>query len=177
MIYEHKWGLKKSGSRWVPEAGYEDYPVVCVTWYGARQYARQYGKRLPTEAEWEKACRGGNSGKYCFGDDEGKLGSYAWYGEEKGSTHPVGQKLANAFGLFDMHGNVWEWCEDWYDSGYYARSLVQNPTGGGGEYRVLRGGSWYSYAVVCRSADRYGNAPGIRSDDYGFRCAASPTAP
>jgi len=177
MICEHEWGLKKSGNRWVPQAGYEGYPVVYVTWYGARQYARHYGKRLPTEAEWEKACRAGSSRKYSFGDDEGKLKDHAWYGEEGGvSTHPVGQKLANALGLCDMHGNVWEWCEDWYREDYYGSSPSRNPSGpGDGEFRVLRGGSWDAPAN-CRSASRNGGDPQVSYEVSGFRCA-SPAGP
>jgi formylglycine-generating enzyme required for sulfatase activity len=123
--------------------------------------------RLPTEAEWEYCCRaysldsnlkqkGQENWKYCFGNDEKLLEQYAWYDKNsKGMTHPVGLLEPNAWGLYDMHGNVWEWCEDWYDRNYYASSPSTDPKGSSsGQYRVLRGGSWSYYANLCRSAFR-----------------------
>jgi len=181
MFNEHGWGIKKVGSRFdIGTKGYENYPVVNVTWYGANQYAKWAGKRLPTEAEWEKACRAGSNTKYCYGDEENKLNEYAWYPANSGSkTHPVGEKKPNQWGLYDMHGNVWEWCSDCYDGGYYKSSPYKNPQGSDkGNLRVMRGGSGagVSWGILigrfCRSARRLG-APLAGGGD-GFRCAASP---
>jgi len=136
------------------------------------------GYRLPTEAEWEYACRAGSRTKYCFGDAASELSRYAWFKDNSGgSTHPVGQKTANAWGLFDMHGNVWEWCNDFYREDYYARSPVQDPRGPEtGKTRVLRGGAWDSGAEKCRSAYRFKEFPTVTDacfgyDSYGFRRA------
>jgi formylglycine-generating enzyme required for sulfatase activity len=130
--------------------------------------------RLPTEAEWEYACRAGAKTKYSFGDSERDLGEYAWYNENSGRTHPVGTKKANAWGLFDMHGNVWEWCSDWYGS--YSAGETEDPTGApaGASYhkRVFRGGSWGSDAAYCRSAARnacQNNPQYYRLSGLGFR--------
>jgi len=124
--------------------------------------------RLPTEAEWEFAARAGTSYKYSGGDD---LNAVAWYGENSGdSTYLVGQKKANALGLYDMSGNVWEWCADWYDRKYYACSPQENPTGpDSGARRVLRGGSRVSHPVCCRSVIRINYEPELRLDTIGFR--------
>ena len=102
------------------------------------------GYRLPTEAEWEYACRAGSTGKYCFGDDEAELPKYAWFKpHSQGKPQPVGQKQPNRWGLYDMHGNVWQWCHDWYGENYYAESPAENPRGPAtGKMRVLRGGAW-----------------------------------
>ena len=121
--------------------------------------------QLPSEAQWEYACRAGSKMRYCFGDDEKQLGEYAWYDANSGDkTHPVGEKKPNAWGLYDMHGNVWEWCQDWFDSGYYAKSPTEDPTGPAASWnRVVRGGCWRYPASRCRSADRSGSSPGIKS--------------
>ena len=132
------------------------------------------GYRLPTEAEWEYACRANapTPTRYSFGDDAGELGEYAWFREWKGTTHPVSQKRPNPFGLYDMHGNVWEWCWDWYDQGYYNQAPADDPTGSAGaSRRVIRGGSWYSGPSSCRSANRDGCGPGCGISDLGFRLA------
>jgi len=154
-------------------------PVINVSWNDAVAYAEYYGKRLPTEAEWEKACRAGSNTKYCFGDAELELSDYAWYDKNSGNkTHPVGEKKPNAWGIYDMHGNVWEWCSDWYDDKYYSvvaeQSSAKNPKGpNSGSYRVLRGGSWDYFAVGCRSAFRGWDSPTVRYPIIGFRCALS----
>ena len=138
------------------------------------------GYRLPTEAEWEYACRAGSTGKYTFGDDVSKLRDYAWfYGNSKVSgteaTQPVGGKKANAFGLYDMHGNVWEWCGDWNDHGYYAdNSSYLDPNGPStGTSRVLRGGGYYYMSVDLRCAKREQYVPTSRYWFIGFRLARS----
>jgi formylglycine-generating enzyme required for sulfatase activity len=137
------------------------------------------GYRLPTEAEWEYACRAGMESDYAFGNEARRLGDYAWLAENSASkkTHPVGLKKPNPWGLFDMHGNVAEWCNDVYDAGYYQSSPEANPRGpaAGKEY-VLRGGSWKSTADALRSAARLGENPGfsdacLARDAIGFRCA------
>ena len=128
---------------------------------------------LPTEAQWEYACRAETTTKYYFGDDASKLGDYAWFYKnafyvKKRYAHPVGKKKPNAFGLYDMHGNVWEWCQDWY--GDYQSTSAIDPSGPtGGQRRVLRGGSWYYVADHCRSAYRSGRDPDARRSVGGFR--------
>jgi len=129
------------------------------------------GYRLPTEAEWEYACRASSSALYPFGDNASALGGFAWYiksSEDK--THPVGQKSPNAWGLHDMLGNVWEWCADCYEANYYASSPPVDPPGASGaSNRVIRGGGWSSRPRHCRSADRSRNLPADRNYSLGFR--------
>ncbi len=134
------------------------------------------GYRLPTEAEWEYACRAGSGTTYFFGDDPAQLPEYAWCKpHSRGKTHPVGEKRPNRWGLFDMHGNVWEWCNDFYDKDYYSSSPAQNPPGpAGGEKRVLRGGAWKTNAEKCTAAYRFQEFPVFAdacfgADSYGFR--------
>jgi formylglycine-generating enzyme required for sulfatase activity/serine/threonine protein kinase len=135
------------------------------------------GFRLPTEAEWEYACRAGNAAAYCFGADASQLGEYAWYdgiSRANGTrcTHPVGRKLPNGFKVHDMHGNVWEWCWDWYDEAYYKQSPVEDPRGpDAASGRVNRGGGWDDGAGNCRSAYRLRGVPADRDTDLGFRLA------
>jgi formylglycine-generating enzyme required for sulfatase activity len=153
-------------------------PVEQVSWEEASEFCRKLSQRagktynLPTEAQWEYACRAGTTTRYSFGDSDNALGDYAWYDSNSGKqTHPVSQKRPNAWGLYDMHGNVWEWCLDWKDS--YPSGRVSNPTGpSSASFRVFRGGSWYSSSRYCRSAFRYDGSPGNRIGDLGFRPAA-----
>jgi len=160
-----------------------DLPVETVSWEDCQEFLKKLNEKakdqlkgkaakLPTEAEWEYACRAGEKGKWCFGDDGKKLGEYAWYWDNADQkTHPVGKKKANAWGLYDMHGNVWEWCEDWYGEKYPSEA-VTDPTGPAkGEARRLRGGSWSNLVVGTRSANRYWNQPTYRGVNYGLRAS------
>lgn len=150
-----------------------------VSWDDAQAFIAKLNERegreryrLPTEAEWEYAARAGSTTRYSFGDDAGMLGRYAWHGEdfENGSTHPVGGKASNAWGLHDMYGNVWEWVWDWYDARYYANSPATDPAGPqSGDKRVVRGGSRHETADDWRSAFRRAYPPDYRGISIGFR--------
>ena len=157
-------------------------PVEQVSWDDAVEFCRKlselpaekkagYVYRLPTEAEWEYACRAGTTTEYSYGDSDSKLGAYGWYEGNSGrTTHPVGKKKPNAWGLYDMHGNVWEWCQDWY--GNYPSGSVTDPTGpASGDDRVLRGGSFLYRSSLARSALRNSARPDSRSYSFGFRPA------
>ncbi|MFM8771882.1 MAG: bifunctional serine/threonine-protein kinase/formylglycine-generating enzyme family protein, partial [Candidatus Kapaibacterium sp.] len=160
----------------------DDRPVEQVSWDDAVEFCKKLSElpeerragrvyRLPTEAEWEYACRAGSTTQYSFGDDESQLGEHGWFEDNSGGqTHPVGQKRPNDWGLYDMHGNVWEWCSDWY--GDYPKGAVTDPQGpASASGRVARGGSWGRTAWFCRSASRYGL---VQSNRYlGFRLALS----
>ena len=154
-------------------SGKGNHPVVCVSWYAAMAYAQWAGKRLPTEAEWEKAARGGLAGQeYPWGNDIDT--TMANYHNEIGDTTPVGSYAPNGYGLYDMAGNVWEWCVDAYEKDFYARSARQNPIaekGVGNDYRVLRGGCLSNNAQLLRVAFRGYGGPLFAVLDDGFRCA------
>jgi formylglycine-generating enzyme required for sulfatase activity len=176
----------------------EDLPVERVSWLDAVRFCNKLserelracyyridgekvtftsgnGYRLPTEAEWEYACRAGSATVYPFGDDKRRLGEYAWYeGNSDLHTNPVGQKRANAWGLHDTMGNVYEWVGDWYDEKYYASSPLLDPPGAPtGSNRVVRGGSWDDNPSACRPSFRYRLMPGWRDIVVGFRVAAN----
>jgi formylglycine-generating enzyme required for sulfatase activity len=159
-----------------------DYPASYVSHDHAVEFCRRLSKqegveyRLPTEAEWEYACRAGTTTAYSFGDDEAKLGQYAWYGKNAWDVgeeyaHRVGQKLPNRWGLYDMHGNAWEWCQDWWGP-YGSEKVVSDPLGPAQGYgRVLRGGSFNYPSSLVRSALRSYTQPGARFSCNGFRAA------
>ena len=153
-------------------------PVAKVSWHEAVEFCKRLsakeGKtyRLPTEAEWEYACRAGSTTEYCFGDDKSRLSSYAWYDKNSDDqAHRVRKKKPNAWGLYDMHGNVFEWCADWYVAGYHQQSPVKDPKGleDGGLGRVLRGGNWVSRPYFVRSAHRGRFYPDHPANIVGFR--------
>jgi formylglycine-generating enzyme required for sulfatase activity len=190
-----EWDFAQADKEWRKITGMkprkpEDYgwgrdrrPVIDVSWEGAQKYviwlSHKTGQpyRLLSEAEWEYACRAGSEAAYCFGDSEAELGDYAWYWDNsERRTHPVGQKKPNKFGLYDMHGNVWEWCEDVGYHSYADKPEELKETGaawvtGDGAERSRRGGSWYSSARDVRAAARYADGPGGRFHYIGFRCA------
>lgn len=156
-------------------------PVERISWNDAQDFclrlSEETGKmyRLPTEAEWEYACRAGSSDIWCFGSDPTILSQYAWFSENaENQTHPVGQLQPNAWGLFDMHGNVWEWCQDAYISDVYATLHTQSPAvnpmyASGGSMRVIRGGSWYNFPARVRASGRNYGGPAHPYHDVGFR--------
>lgn len=149
-----------------------DKPVTGLSWYMANEYCKWAKKRLPTEAEWEKACRSGTDTDFFWGDNADPQGvEYAWFFKYSG-PHAVGGKKPNPFGLYDMVGNVFEWCSDWYDENYYKQSPMTNPKGPeSGDEKVLRGSSWGSETNMMRSAKRSKQNPGSQDEHLGCRCA------
>src|SRR5262249_49839163 len=155
----------------------DDVPAAFISWSDAVAYCQWISEqekatyRLPSEAEWEYACRAGTTTQYSFGDNYAELDKYAWYNKSAGGKpHPVGTKLPNPFGLFDMHGNLYEWCHDNFEEKWYEKSSVDDPTGpSAGSSRVIRGGFRASNASNCRSAYRHYLTPSIHINHSGFR--------
>ena len=149
----------------------ESLPVDRVNWYQARDYCNKSGKRLPTEAEWEKSARFGSYSKYYWGEEADN--SYAWHWDNSGrKTHPVGEKKPNKLGLYDTAGNVWEWTADWYDQNYYQKRSSRNPKSPfNGKHRVLRGGSFMDKPGGLRVTRRNWDLPSSKFKNFGFRCA------
>jgi len=156
----------------------DDLPVELVPWEEVQEFIRKLNERessvkyrLPSEAEWEYSARADTTTRYSFGDDESELEDHAWYWENsEGRTHPVGQKKPNPWGLYDMHGNVWEWVQDEWHRNYEGAPTDGSAwEDGSGAFRVLRGGSYLGNAVLCRSAFRKNYVPGDRFSYFGFR--------
>jgi formylglycine-generating enzyme required for sulfatase activity len=167
--------VRATGRRRPPGVGVGSEPVVNITWTEADAYCRWAGKRLPTEAEWEKAARGGTQTDFFWGNDPSDADRYAWYEENSGqSIHPVGGKEPNPYGLYDMVGNVWEWTADWYDENYYSASPLRDPKGPAtGKFHAVRGGSWQSGKWGLRTGLRDRALPEKTSPTIGCRCAKS----
>jgi formylglycine-generating enzyme required for sulfatase activity len=179
-----RWALLKEGSdyshitykgnKYVVESGWEEHPVVNVSWFGAKAFCDHYGLRLPTEAEWEFAAGGPNHYEYPWGDNWDKYKCCNWEnrGTELPPTMEVGSFDANGYGLYDMAGNVWEWCSDWYGRDYYSSCPTINPQGSSSsDSKVLRGGSWIGDSEFMRCANRYYIPPSNLFIHYvGFRC-------
>jgi formylglycine-generating enzyme required for sulfatase activity len=164
----------------------DNRPVEQISWHEAVEFCKRLEKktnrqfRLPSEVEWEYTCRAGSTTSYCFGSNDSQLGNYAWLSTNSGSeTHPVGQKSPNNWGLYDMHGNVWEWCADHWHSDYQGAPSDSKAwlSSDNSSSRLLRGGSWNDSSGSCRSANRGNNYPDYRFSNYGFRLACSIAPP
>lgn len=170
----------KVNSSWSLYGVGPDYPMYYVSWEEAQAFCQELSRKtgktytLPTEAQWEYAARGGKKSEGTKYSGSWSIDAVAWYdGNSGSSTHPVGTKRPNALGLYDMSGNVWEWCQDWY--GDYRTYDTQNPTGASsGSSRVLRGGGWFGIAGHCRVSYRYYRNPSDRGNNYGFRLVLLP---
>ncbi|MDM8537085.1 SUMF1/EgtB/PvdO family nonheme iron enzyme [Desulfobacterales bacterium HSG17] len=190
-----------TGSEWKKDKKYywdnpgftqdDTHPVTCISWNDVQKFIKWLNKkdtriyRMPTEAEWEYACRAGTTMPYYTGDTANELGKAGWYNNNSdGKTHPVGEKESNKWGLYDMHGNVWEWCQDTCDIDKNYNNVtdtyidgIKDPLCKKGSGRVIRGGSWYSRAQFCRSAYRNGRQPDYRDSPLGFRLVCLPGQP
>jgi len=171
-----------------------DRPVEFLSWEEATNYCGEltsleqaagripsdHAYRLPTEAEWEHACRAATASRFSHGDDPGYSGltAYAWHSDNSTNmTHPVGEKLPSPWGLYDTHGNVWEWCQDWYATNYPGGSVTDPLGPATGTYRIVRGGSYYYGGLTCRSANRGGVPPTGTRYDVGLRMVLAPREP
>ena len=165
--YESVMGLNPSKNKG------DDLPVESIDWFEANDYCRKIGKRLPTEAEWEKAIRGDVKTKFFWGKKMDP--NFSWFkGNSDGKTHRVGTRKPNSYGIYDMSGNVWEWVFDWYDKNYYKNSPHSNPQGPKtGQFKVQRGGSWSNIAEYHSSSYRMVYGPEGKDEFNGFRCAKS----
>ncbi len=180
MIYcsneeERDWGIRCTNNGWQARPSYKNYPAVYVTWYGANEYCKWAGGRLPTEAEWNFAALGGNKTKNYKFAGSSDVDDVSWYKENSGThTHEVGTKSPNELGLYDMSGNVYEWCKDWYEAGFYSKSSRSNPINKNntGE-KVLRGGSYYNPSGSSFPCNRTADPPGVHYSNYGFRLCKS----
>lgn len=190
-ITQGQWEAVMGEKPWLASNSAPDgpsFPAVYISWDDMQAFIQRLNQaaganiyRLPTEAEWEYACRAGSTSRWSFGDDEGQLDDYAWYDDFLGGSKPkaVGQKLSNAWGLYDMHGNVWEWVQDWYDHSYYRQSPAVDPPGPDigpylgpefGPYKVTRGGGYFNESWWLRSAARGGGTdPTLRRSSIGAR--------
>lgn len=184
VMGENPYSLERTRSSWndlIRQPGRFIAPQkpATVSWNDAQSFIKRLNQmeghnryRLPTEAEWEYAARAGSEDIYSFGDDYQQLERYAWYGGDfaTGSTHPVGRKLPNAWGLHDMQGNVWEWVQDWYEAYYYSNASIDDPAGPpSGSKKVVRGGSWHQTGDGWRLSARRDYPPDYRGISIGFR--------
>jgi formylglycine-generating enzyme required for sulfatase activity len=169
---QYKEVMGENPSLWIRS----DLPVESVSWSEAKEYCEKVGKRLPTEAEWEKAAEGGRDDIWSGTSSKEKLEDYAWFANNAGGrTHPVGQKKPNGYGIYDMSGNVSEWVADWYDKDYYRNSPKENPKGPDKNllYKITRGGCWDYHVMEIRTSTRYSKYPDVHYGTIGFRCAKS----
>ena len=189
-VTQGQWGAVMGSKPWSGQINVKegpDYPASYVSWEDAQEFCQRLSERegmtyrLPTEAEWEYACQAGTRTRFSFGDEPSLLGEYAWYHDntydkDEKYAHRVGQKKPNPWGLYNIHGNVWEWCSDWYTEDYYGQSPMDDPPGPPPSdlNRVVRGGGWLSPADGCRSASRSMSMPSHRNYLQGFRVATVP---